>query len=128
MDRYELEAALRRAGFREYEIKGVHEPSWLPSAYPYLREEAGRWVVGICERGTLTAVRDFADEDAACRYFQKFLERGTPPPPPIPLPGDDLSGLVGELRRWRRTAWAAYRRARAGRRKGNGGSGRGSPP
>lgn len=123
MDRYELEATLLRAGFRDYEIEGVHELTWRPSAFPYLRAEAGRWVVGIWEHGEYAAIRDFAEEDAACRYFRELLERGTPPPPRAALPGDDPSGLTGELRRWRRAAWRTYRRAWADRRNRDGGPG-----
>lgn len=125
VDRYELERELARAGFREYRIEGVHEPRWLPSAFPYLREEAGRWVVGICERGTYTAIRGFDNEDAACRSFRDLLERGTPPPPPTAFPGEDMPALIDELRRWRRAAWEAYRRARAARRNRDDGPGAG---
>jgi hypothetical protein len=90
VDRRELDATLSRAGLREYQIEGVHEPSWLPEAFPYLREESGRWAVGICERGTYTPIRDFGDEDAACRFFRSLMEAATPPPPPPGLidPGD----------------------------------------
>jgi hypothetical protein len=130
VNRQELEAALARAGLREYEIEGVHEPAWLPDAFPYLREESGRWVVGISERGTYTPIRDFAEEDAACRFFSSLMETATPPPPPAALAREETTTLLGRMERWRRTAWAEYRRARRRRRSNDDGPGRGrsDPP
>ena len=55
MNRQELDAALSRAGLQEYEIEGVREPPVPPDAFLYLRREAGRWVVGIYERGKISA-------------------------------------------------------------------------
>lgn len=128
MDRHELEAALSRAGLREYVIEGVHEPAWLPDAYPYLRKESGRWVVGICERGTCTPIRDFDTEDAACRFFRSLMKTATPPPPPTELTDEEAPTLLERMERWRRGAWAEYRRARRMRRSGDGGPDRSDRP
>lgn len=116
MDRRELDAALSRAGLQEYVIEGVHEPAWLPDAFPYLRQEAGRWAVGIYERGTRTRIRDFAEEDAACRFFRSLMQTATPPPPPAGLIGEEAPSLLQRMEQWRRRAWAEYRRARRNRR------------
>ncbi|MCO5996384.1 hypothetical protein [Actinoallomurus rhizosphaericola] len=128
MNRRELAATLSRAGLREYQIQGVHEPDWLPEAFPYLRGEAGRWIVGICERGTYTPIRDFREEDTACRFFQSLMRHATPPPPPAGIFDEEAPGLLKRMERWGRVAWSEYRRAR--RRSGGGGSGRGGsgPP
>ncbi|WP_205718228.1 hypothetical protein [Actinomadura sp. WMMA1423] len=109
MDRRELEAALTRAGFREYEIEGVHEPAWRPSEYLYLRRREGRWAVGLCERGECVPMRDFPGEDEACRYFYDLVTSAKPPPPP---PGE--LPTIEEIERSQHVAWREYRRARNG--------------
>ncbi|MES9541407.1 hypothetical protein [Actinomadura sp. NPDC000600] len=106
MDRHDLEAALTGAGFREYEIEGVHEPAWRPSEYLYLRWREGRWAVGLCERGEYVQMRGFAEEDDACRFFYDLVTSSAPPPPPGELPS------VEEIVESQRIAWEEYRRAR----------------
>ncbi|MCP9978607.1 hypothetical protein [Actinomadura madurae] len=98
--------ALARAGFREYEIEGVHEPAWRPSEYLYLRWREGRWVVGLCERGVYIPMRRFIDEEQACRSFYDLVISSRPPPPPGERPTDE------ELGRSQDIAWEEYRRAR----------------
>jgi hypothetical protein len=111
MDRRDVAAALSRAGLREYEIPGVHELEWRPSEFPYLRLEDGEWAVGICERGTYTAIRRFPREDEACGFLYALL---TPAPPPAPaeLGEEESCELIAGAEENQRAAWEAYRRAR----------------
>lgn len=116
MNRRELDAALSRAGLQEYEIEGVHEPPGPPEAFLYLRREAGRWVVGVYERGDRTPFAEFDDEEGACRYFHSVVSTKTPPPPPPRgLAADGGPAPIAALARRLRDAWAEYRRAREGR-------------
>jgi hypothetical protein len=121
VDRHDLEAALTRAGLREYEIEGVHEPAWRPSEILYLREEEGRWAVGLRERGEYVTMGRFADEDEACRFFYDLVTSATPPPPPGGPAAVEEPGLIERLRRWRRVAWQDYRRERRARGTESGG-------
>ncbi|GAA3938848.1 hypothetical protein GCM10023085_20390 [Actinomadura viridis] len=115
MDRHDLQAALTRAGLREYEIEGVHEPAWRPGELPYLRREGERWAVGVRERGEYGTIRRFTGEDEACRFFYDLVTSATPPPPPGGPPAVEEPGLIRRLGRWRRVAWQEYRRARRAR-------------
>ncbi|CND45865.1 Uncharacterised protein [Mycobacterium tuberculosis] len=111
MDRYELAAALTRAGLREYEIEGVHRPAGRPNDYPYLRREGDRWAVGYRERGEDATVRRFTGEDEACRFFYDLVTSAIPPPPPEPSALEDPR-LLERLEEGRRDAWDDYRRSR----------------
>ncbi|MEO3783694.1 hypothetical protein ABGB12_10210 [Actinocorallia sp. B10E7] len=112
MDRHDLEAALTRAGLREYEIEGVHELARRPGDLLYLRREEGSWAVGLRERGEYTTMRRFTDEGEACRFFYDLVTSSVPPPPPGEHPAIEDPGLIERLEQWQQIAWEEYRKAR----------------
>jgi hypothetical protein len=81
MDKFELIEALTTAGVARstYIVAGIEFPHANADPYVTLKEEDGRWVVGVWERGVFWVDSEHDSEDAACRRMYEMLTWVAPP-------------------------------------------------